>query len=278
MNRKKILICLDVADEGEMEEHFIQTHLHHPENLLLTFYLDNLIHSQENELSLVDHANALRHSAIGKQQITSSGKNSKKLSTANHSLKDILNESQYADLLLINETNYHAYCLYYGQARPMEQLLKKASCPLLVIPNKKSLIEQILLIYDASPMALITTQSLNFSLHHLCRKLPVTILLPCLSSHTLFSAQEEKILIEYLRLHFGNLGIHKVCEASSHTLPYALEPNRNLLLVSQSPTSDLPEFLQQELEAIRLTQSFHYFQYIVNLGADTKTDKSHIKR
>ena len=54
------------------------------------------------------------------------------------------------------------------------------------------------------------------------------------------SAQEEKLWIEYLKLHFAHLAVHRVDQQSAHMLPIMVDYTKNALLISPTPTSPTP--------------------------------------
>jgi hypothetical protein len=276
MNRKKILICLNGQDDALLENKFVERHLDHPQNLLVKFHLES-IEVEDMAAAYVplqkESLHAVRNNGNGQyakvlQKINdihkySGSASSKRQVIHSTSVKELLTESLYADLLIIRNANYQASCVYYGQKRVISEIFKKAGCPVLVIPDQLSDIEQILLIYDGSPTALMAIKSLRNNLSPLCQKLPVTVLIPC-SNGAPVSSSEEKMLIEYLRLHFKDLGIHKICEESAHTMHFAIDPQRNLMIVINHPEQALPDFIEEELLSLREAHAYHYFQFLVN--------------
>lgn len=277
MNRKKILICLNGNDDAHLENEFIERHLDHPHNLVVKFHLESILNDELLEPSLPEGNGAVAYvnghngqlsrftNGQGDVHTFGAGSNSKRQMIYSSSVKELITECQFADLLLIRKSNFEAACNHYGQKKALKDILKKAECPVLVIPDSLSKVEQILLVYDGSANALNAIKMLNITLTLLCRELPVTVIIPC-SSEASISATQEKMLIEYLRLHFKDLGIHKVCEESVHTLQYAIYPDKNLLMVINDPNQVLPVYLENELKVFIHGHDNNSFQFLVSLN------------
>ncbi|WPP52083.1 hypothetical protein [Catalinimonas niigatensis] len=277
MNRKKILICLSTQDDAQLERAFIEKQLAHPQHLIMKFSLESIIrddyakaYAQANQQIAENTTVVLENTTqklINVQEDLDTPvnlKNGKRQTIISSSVKELLIDSHYADILIIKSYNFYALCAYYGQKKPMQEILKKAGCPVLVIPDQPGNIEQIILIYDGTASALHAIKVLRMVLPDLCRLLPVTVLIPYSYGNDHFSAHEEKLLIEYLRLHFKDLGIHKICENSIHTIHFAIDTEKKALIVNNHPEQILPAYIAEELQALKEAQTFHYYQFLVN--------------
>lgn len=274
MNRKKILLCLNGADDAHLENSFIERNLDHPHNLVVRFHLEGISQEEVLETSVPNQkgVNGSAQNQLGQYATVINGQgdvhtygggvSSKRQVIHSSSVKELLTECQFADLLIIRKQNFESSCNHYGQKKSMRELLGKSGCPVLVIPNEMSDIEQVLLIYDGSTHALNAIKTLRMTLNALCREMPVTVIIPCFNDGN-FSSSEEKMLIEYLRLHFRDLGIHKVCNESAHTLHFAVDPERNPLLVINSGELELPAYLTDEIDLLSETNQFYCFQFLV---------------
>lgn len=273
MNRKKILICLGTQDDACLEMAFIEQQLAHPHHFVMKFYLESLIRdefggvyrqsTQSTNVGLESKSQLLNK--MPKEVFSSAGlKNGKRQVITSSSVKELLTESQFADLLMIRHTNFHTLCAYYGQKKTMQEVLKKSGCPILVIPDIATYVEQIVLIYDGISTAIHAIKALHMALPDLCRSLPVTVLIPSPCSRDHIPANEEKLLIEYLRLHFKDLGVHKVCEDSIHTIHSAIDNKKKTLIVNNHPGQILPAYITEALQMLMKEQNDHYYQFIVS--------------
>lgn len=274
MNRKKILVCLNGNDDAQLEQEFIEQNLDNPHNLVVKFHLESIDTeelvdaSASGVVAMVNPVSAYQKNLLqttnrqDDTHIYGNNHNRKRQMIFSNSVKELLAECQFADLLLIRKSNYDSYCNHYGQKKALKELIKKSECPILVIPDLTGKVEQILLIYDGTPHALAAIKMLRVTLTPFCRKLPVTVIIPTLKEGQ-FNANQEKMLIEYFRLHFKDLGIHKVCDASVHTLQFAIYPDKNLLMVVNQPDQQLPDFLKEELEVLTQNLSSDTFQFLI---------------
>jgi hypothetical protein len=274
MNRKKILLCLNGADDAQLESSFIERNLDHPHNLVVKFHLEGISPEEILEASTPSPrgVNGKSNNHLGQYATVINGQgdvhtygggaSSKRQVIHSSSVKELLTECQFADLLIIRNRNFESGCNHYGQKKSMREILRKSGCPVLVIPDEISDIEQVLLIYDGSAHALNAIKTLRMTLNALCQEMPVTVIIPCFNDGN-FSSNEEKMLIEYLRLHFRDLGIHKVCDESAHTLHFAVDPGRNPLLVINGAELELPAYLTDEIDLLSETNQFFCFQFLV---------------
>ncbi|MDF9796002.1 hypothetical protein OKW21_001265 [Catalinimonas alkaloidigena] len=275
MYRKKILICLNGKDDAQLEMAFIHLQLAHPQHQIMKFHLESIAvedlsvayiagsvgGTQQTEAVLGSVVKAKSHSKV----LESQNKN-KRQSIFSSSIKELITESQYADMLIIRNTNFYADCSYYGQQKSIYEILKKAGCPVMVIPDQLSKIQQIVLIYDGNTTSLSAIKLLRMVLMPICHTLPITVLMPCSKENTLLSSNEEKMLIEYLRLHFKDLGVHKICEESAHTLHFAIDPHKKVLLVYNKPGQSFPLFMEKEIEKFKQAQDNIYFLFQANVS------------
>lgn len=273
MNRKKILICLNGQDDAQLELSFIQQQMNHPQHQIMRFHLENIMIEQLSEVSYLSsakshsyqskqiHASASHHPVEQEVAIEKPSKH-KRQTVFSSSIKELITESQYTDLMVIRSANFYADCSYYGQQKPLYELLKRSGCPILVLPDQPCLIQQIVLIYDGNSASLATIKELRMVLAPICQDLPITVLIPCRKQDNPISANEEKMLIEYLRLHFKDLGVHKICEESAHTIHFTIDPDKKVLIVNNNPEQTLPQFMQEEIEKLKLDQDNAYFLFL----------------
>ncbi|MFP4092782.1 MAG: hypothetical protein ACLFUB_11545 [Cyclobacteriaceae bacterium] len=278
MNRKKILICLNGQDDAHLESSFIDAHMPHSRNLIMKFQMESIMNDayeeayvQANPKPAFNNQNGHSKDFNGlvdeSRDIHEAGKvlqTSKRQMIISSSVKELITESNYSDLLIIRSKNFYASCMYYGQKKPIHEILKKTGCPVLVIPDETARIEQMLLVFDGSPLAFYSIRSLKTTLPMLCSSIPITVLIACSDATEQFSSYEEKLLIEYLRLHFKDVGVHKVCEESIHTIHFAVDPTQKLMIVSNNQDQKLPDFVAYELDELKQAQDFHFFQFILN--------------
>jgi len=147
---------------------------------------------------------------------------------------ELIRETQYADLLIINQETYNATVINDGESIPFRILLEIAGCPVLVLPKDMTNIEQIVMTFDGTATAMRGIKQFSYLLPDIGNKLPVTVLTTYCEEGP--PSMEEKLFIEYLKQHFTNLALHKLCYDSEHTIYSAVGVNANTLLVVNNPS------------------------------------------
>lgn len=82
----------------------------------------------------------------------------------NIALRELLHESIYADLLIIDS---HETLTHYQENEPtrfIRELLSEVQCPVLLVPNKYKPIEKIVLLYDGKPSSVYAIKMFSYLL------------------------------------------------------------------------------------------------------------------
>jgi hypothetical protein len=115
-------------------------------------------------------------------------------------IQELLHESIYADLLILNS---HESLSNYNKKTPSDfirDVLANAQCPVLLIPKKYKPIEKIILLYDGEPSSVYAVKMFSYilnSLKHHPTEI-VTVNLPNQSLHI----PENKLMKEFTKRHF----------------------------------------------------------------------------
>lgn len=160
--------------------------------------------------------------------------------------QEVVAESQFADLLMLEETLHLTCYQYHKKLTTVGALLSKATCPIMVLPEKQLLAEQIILFYDGTYQTFSLIQQFIHDFYQFSTTLPTTLLL---FQTTPLQAPEEKLLIEYLKLNCRNLAVHKISAESQHTFPIAVDMTKCALVV-QSRHYSLPDFMADHLNTL----------------------------
>ena len=157
-------------------------------------------------------------------------------------LKDIRREAQFSDLLLIEDTAYQ-FLFVQNESYPSSSSPRLA-CPIFVVPDSAERIEQIMLIDDGEPATYQRIKYLAYLFSSLCSTTPTTLLM-AREQEGYVAARDEKLWINYLKLHFAHLAVHRVEERFFHTLPTMVDYTKGALTVL--PASPLPPQLSNVL-------------------------------
>ncbi len=156
--------------------------------------------------------------------------------------KDIQREAQFSDLLLIEETTYHLLGGGYTTKKLLPPL--PLACPVFIVPEGEEHVEQIVLVDDGDPITYQRIKYLACLFSELCSVTPTTLLI-ARSRNEYALTRDEKLWINYLKLHFAHLAVHRIEERSAHTLPAMLDYTKNALIVP--PSCPFPSRLSQVL-------------------------------
>lgn len=118
----------------------------------------------------------------------------------NIAIRELLHESLYADLLIINvkETLTH-----YEENKPtrfIRDLLSQALCPVLVVPEQYEPPEKLVLLYDGEPSSVTAIRSFSYLLPAL-KKLETEVLSVNTPRQTLH-VPDNRLIKEFMKLHF----------------------------------------------------------------------------
>jgi hypothetical protein len=148
--------------------------------------------------------------------------------------QELIRETQYADLLIINQETYNATVINEGESLPFKILLEVAGCPVLVLPKDMANIEQVVMTFDGTATAMRGIKQFSYLLSDIGAELPVTVLTTYCEEGP--PSMEEKLFIEYLKQHFTNLALHKLCDDTEHTIYSAVGVDAATLLVVNNPS------------------------------------------
>ena len=155
-------------------------------------------------------------------------------------LKDLRREAQFSDLLLVEDTTYPL--LYDGAEKSTLSL--SLACPVFIAPQGEEQVEQIILVDDGEPTTYQHIKYLACLFSVLCSLTPTTLLITR-DQEGYVSTQDEKLWINYLKLHFAQLAVHRVEEKSIHTLSTTVDFTKNALIIH--PACPVPSRLHEVL-------------------------------
>lgn len=268
MFRKKVMLCLRPDQFSDKELQFALQYFHQDSSIFTAIFLKELC-VQEIQVVTgqepVSEASASHHIIEYKKQFRDIALQEFQLPPhkllyprpEGTSVKELLNDSLYADVLIISKENFQTHVTYKGQTLPLSEILTEAKCPVLVVPAAWKALQEIILIFDGRPASFAAIKRLVTAFPDLCLSLPTTLIVVQSKNLNFFSRQEEKMLIAYLKFHCHNLAVHKVCSDSSHTIQAAMAINHNALLVINDTPAHFPPYLNEEFSKVETCQLFN---------------------
>jgi len=231
MNRKRILLCRNQAEGTDPLLSLTSHYFNSSDNILVNLRLKaNPSLSEELSTTAVISPPKKRvRSAINRLP------NSKSFTRSYEAtLRDIQREAQFSDILVIEDSYYQQLCDQHDVKESASSPL--VSCPILVAPVGEERVDQVILVDDGALNTCQQIKQMACLLPKLCLATPTTLLI-ARPPNSYVPAQEERLWIEYLKLHFAHLAVYRVDHQSTHMLPVMVDYNKNALLISPTDTS-----------------------------------------
>jgi Universal stress protein UspA and related nucleotide-binding proteins len=115
---------------------------------------------------------------------------------------EVINESRFADLLLINNNTSFAALRNTNPPKFVKDVLAEAQCPVIVMPEKISAVKEILLAYNGSFSSMYAIKQFTQLFPDLSH-LPVNVIYVVEKENS--TMPQEKQLKEYLEHHYKNV-------------------------------------------------------------------------
>jgi nucleotide-binding universal stress UspA family protein len=148
----------------------------------------------------------------------------------NIALQELLHESIYADLLIVDNSETLTHYTEKIPTRFIRDLLTDVQCPVLVVPHKFKPINKLVLLYDGEPSSVLAIKMLSYTLASLKQKPAEVISVnpPKQSLHL----PDNKLMKEFMKRHFPN-ATYTVLKGLAETeiVNYLKEQGENPLIV-----------------------------------------------
>jgi|GWRWMinimDraft_11_1066019.scaffolds.fasta_scaffold09994_2 hypothetical protein len=125
------------------------------------------------------------------------------LDTNMMALSSLIEETRFADVLLISSELFYANVSAVQPNFYLEEVLKRAECPVMLVPEKYKEPEQVILTYDGSESSVFAIKQFAYIYPELTKK--ETILLSI--THQDDELPEYSLITELVSRHFSNLKI-----------------------------------------------------------------------
>ncbi len=223
MNRKRILLCRNQADGLDSLLGLTTYYFSSADNIFVNLQMkqDRFVSEVAASGTIIARTKKRVHSAV-KQ----TSKPRRRYRGYEATLRDIQREAQFSDVLVMQDTDYQLLCENTESvAYPL--LL---SCPVLVAPAGEDRVDQVILVDDGEPTTYQQIKHMTCLLPKLCLATPTTLLITHPRSRHA-SAQEEKLWIEYLKLHFAHLAVQRLDHHLTQMLPFMVDYTKNALVI-----------------------------------------------
>ena len=240
MDRKRILLCRNQVGNPDSLLGLISHYFSSADNIFVNLQL-----KQDQLVSEAASANPIAGGTKGHHSAVKHPPRPRRFYRGYEaSVRDIQREARFSDFLVVQDADYQTlYTNFETTAYPFF-----LSCPVLVAPAGEERVEQIILVDDGRPL---TYQQIKYTaclFPKVCLATPTTLLIAH-PPNKLASVQEEKLWVEYLKLHFAHLAVHRVDHRSSRILPTMVDYAKNALIIC--PTDALSAPLHKVLAPLK---------------------------
>lgn len=145
-------------------------------------------------------------------------------------LPELLHESIYADLLVIDSSETFTHYAENSPTHFITDLLQSVQCPVMLVPGKYKPIEKVVLLYDGEPSSMHAIKMFCYTLP-LLKALPVEVVTVKKSAQTTH-VPDNKLIKEFMKRHFNKTS-YKVIkgDAEEEIVKYLKNEASNTLVV-----------------------------------------------
>jgi len=145
-------------------------------------------------------------------------------------LRELLHESVFADLLVIDPGETFSYLEESMPGWFVKNLLHEAHCPVWLVPEKKGMIHKLIFLYDGSPSSMQAIKMFTYLFPEMSGK---EVLVLSVKSATLnLHVPDNKLMHEWMKRHYRNAGYKVVQGDESQLVALCKEQGQDILLVA----------------------------------------------
>jgi nucleotide-binding universal stress UspA family protein len=145
-------------------------------------------------------------------------------------IQELLHESIYADLLVIDSKETLTHYEEKIPTRFIRDLLSNVQCPVLVVPQQFNAIEKVLLLYDGEPSSVYAIKMLSYTFPSISQ-LPMEVLSVKARKETLH-VPDNRLMKEFMKRHFPEAQFTVLKgEPETEIVNYLEEQNSDVLVV-----------------------------------------------
>jgi nucleotide-binding universal stress UspA family protein len=115
-------------------------------------------------------------------------------------IQEVLKESIYSDLLLINANETFSHLIDQAPTHFTKELLAGTQCPVLIVPHEYQEIEKVMLLYDGKPAAVYAIKMFNYMMPWLRNK--ATEVVSVTDTQDTAELPDDSLVKEFIACHY----------------------------------------------------------------------------
>jgi nucleotide-binding universal stress UspA family protein len=132
----------------------------------------------------------------------------------NIAIRELLHESIYADLLIIDKNETFTHYSENPPTRFIRELLEQVQCPVLIVPSDYKEITKIILLYDGEPSSVFAIKMVDYTIEA-AKKNPAKVL--CVNDvDDSLHLPDNRLMKEFMKRHFPD-AVYQVTKGLAET-------------------------------------------------------------
>lgn len=162
--------------------------------------------------------------------------------------RQIVEESMFADLLITGSVTYFSNISYTSDHNLVSDILAKAHCPVLVVPEKHYPIQSVIMAFDGSASSTFAIKQFLYLFPNMIKHSKITLLSIVEESHQ--SVEGEKRMFSLLQLTAINPSREKITgRPADEILHYAKLSNNSIIVMGAYGRNAFSKFFKASLGA-----------------------------
>jgi nucleotide-binding universal stress UspA family protein len=176
-------------------------------------------------------------------------------------LQDIIKESRFADLLLVNNTTTFATLIDSDPPKFVKDVLRQAECPVLVLPPEQKEVNELVLTYNGGFSAMYAIKQFTSLFKNYSTK-KVTVLF--VDEENTGKVKDEPLIKDYLQHHFSNWEIKRLTGNPAFEISaYVLRHSGCIVTMGAYGRSKLSQFFHHS-DAEKMLQTVNTYAFITH--------------
>ncbi len=176
-------------------------------------------------------------------------------------LDDVMKESRFADLLLINNDITFNEIIDSNPPKFVKDVLREAQCPVLVVPPIIFDIDEIVFSYNGSYSSMFAIKEFTKLFQNIADK-KVTVLF--VDEKESFEVKDKAMLEDYLSLHYGNYEIKLLSgDPAFEITAYLIKNPKTLVTLGAYGRGKLSQFFEQS-NAEKMLKTVNRYTFITH--------------
>jgi nucleotide-binding universal stress UspA family protein len=172
----------------------------------------------------------------------------------NIAIQELLHESIYADLLIIDKNETFTHYNENPPTRFIRELLEQVQCPVMIVPSEYTAINKIMLLYDGEPSSVYAIKMIDYTIE--AAKKYAAEVLSVTDFEDSLHLPDNRLMKEFMKRHFPN-AVYKVSKGLPEVeilKSLATEPPGTMIVLGAYQRGMISRWFRQSMADLLLKQ------------------------